>query len=179
MAIVTQPGTNVWLADSGASHHTSCNISNYSTFERIDKPYKIQQLQGEVLVTHWGIVQLVTQSSTGPRNLILSEVLYIPTMDFNLLSLKNIIKANCIPMFGEIQDKCIIKKILQHGKQEQIALMDITNGRLTLECDMAPRTPGTLPSTSTQHRHLPALLQSTQRIHRQLKLQASTSASST
>ena len=112
MATVTEPGTNMWLADSGASHHTSCNMSNYSTFERIDKPYKIQQVQGEVLVTHWDTVQLVTQSATGPRNLLLSEILYIPTMDFNLLSLQKIIKANCIPLFGEIQNKCIIKKLL-------------------------------------------------------------------
>ena len=116
-------------------------MSNYSTFERIDKPYKIQQVQGEVLVTHWDTVQLVTQSSTGPRNLLLSEILYIPTMDFNLLSLQKIIKANCIPLFGEIQNKCIIKKLLQAGKQEQIALLDITNGILTLECDVALRTP--------------------------------------
>ena len=125
MATVISPDSNIWLADSGASHHTSCNTTNYTTFERIDKPYKIQQVQGEVLVTHWGTVQLVTHSASGPRHLLLSEVLYIPTMTFNLLSLQNIINANYIPMFAEIKNKCIIKKSLPNGKQEQIALLDI------------------------------------------------------
>ena len=100
---------------------------------------------------------MASTSSTGSRNLLLSEVLYIPTMDFNLLSLQKIIKANCIPVFGQIQDKCIIKKLLQDGEQEQIALLDNANGRLTLECDMAPRTPAALPFTSTHHQFLPAL----------------------
>ena len=112
MATVTQPDPNIWLADLGASHHISCNMGNYTTFERIDKPYKIQQLQGEILVTHWGTIQLVTQSATRPRHLLLSQVLYIPGMNFNILSLQKIVAPNYIPVFGEIHQKCIIKKTL-------------------------------------------------------------------
>ena len=99
-------------------------MTNYTTFERINKPYRIQQVQGEVLVTHWGTVQLVTQSASGPRHILLSEILYIPTMTFNLLYLQKIINANYIPVFAEIKKKCIIKKSLP-SKQEQIALLDM------------------------------------------------------
>ena len=100
----------------------------------------------------------MTQSASDSRHLLLSEILYIPTMTFNLFSLQKIINANYILVFAEIQNKRIIKKSLPDGKQEQIALLDISHGRLTLECHMAPRSPAAIPTTSTQLQLLPALL---------------------
>ena len=142
MANVDNPSTDViWLGDTRASHHTTHDMVNYSTFEKMSTPYKIKQVQGEVHVTHCGTVNLIVQSATGPRPLLLKEVLYIPNMNFNLFSLQKIIKENYIPVFDEMKEKCIIKKTLPTGHKEQIALLTIIEGRPTLECHLAPRTP--------------------------------------
>ena len=31
----------MWLGDSGASHHTTHDMNNFSSFTQLDKPYKI------------------------------------------------------------------------------------------------------------------------------------------
>ena len=130
----------IWLGDSGASHHTSYEIGNFTGFQKLATPYCIKQVQGHDIVTRCGTVALIVQSTTGPRLLPLTEVLYIPTMTFNLFSLQKVIKLGFIPVFGELSNKCIIKKHLHTGDMEQIALLSITNGRLTLECHLAPKT---------------------------------------
>ena len=67
----------IWLGNSGASHHTTHDMKNCLCFTQLDKPFKIQQVQGVVHVTHGGTVDLITDSETGPRPLRLHGVLYI------------------------------------------------------------------------------------------------------
>ena len=112
-------------------------MDNFTSYKKLSPPYRIKQVQGEVLVTHSGTVDLMVQSATGARLLRLTEVLYIPAMAFNLLSLQKIIQGSFIPVFGEMKDKCILKKVLPTGAMEQIALLSIADGRLTLECHLA------------------------------------------
>ena len=116
-------------------------MANYSTFEKLSTPYKIKQVQGEMHVTHCGTVNLIVQSIIGPRPLLLTEVLYILSMNFNLFSLQKIMKAKYNLVFDELKDKCIVKKTLPTGHKKQIALLSIIEGHLTLECHLAPRTP--------------------------------------
>ena len=112
-------------------------MSNFIDFAKLSTPYTIKQIQGEVIVTHLGTVDLIVRSATGPRLLTLTEVLYIPTMTLNRLSLQKRIMGRFIPVFGEVPNKCIIMKVLPTGDMEQIALISIADGRLTLECRLA------------------------------------------
>ena len=130
MATVDNISSGVWLGDTGASHHTTHDMDNYTSFSKLDKPYSIQQVQGDVLVTHSGSVILITESAHGPIPLRLNNVLYIPTMSFSILSLQKLVDANYVPVFGEIPQKVVVKKVLQSGQLEQIALMTVLRGRL-------------------------------------------------
>ena len=69
MATIDDPTLGVWLADSGASHHTTHDAANFSTFIELNKPYTIKQIQGEVKVTHWGTIDLITSFATGSTTL--------------------------------------------------------------------------------------------------------------
>ena len=40
-----------------------------------------------------------------------------------------------IPVYGEVANKCIIKKLYAKGAKIQVATMSIIKGRLTLDCD--------------------------------------------
>ena len=111
------------LGDTRASHHTTYDMANFPTFRRLSTPYRIKKLQGEVNVTRCGTVNLIVQSARGPGPLQLKEVLYIPSMNFNLFSLQKVIKAKYIPVFDELHNKCVIKKTLPTGHKEQIAVV--------------------------------------------------------
>ena len=134
------------LMHTGASHHTTHDMDNYTSFSKLDKPYSIQQVQGDVLVTHSGSVILITDSAHGPIPLRLNNVLYIPTMSFSILSLQKLVDANYVPVFGEIPQKVVVKKVLQIGQPEQIALMTALQGRLTLYRTLAITSLPTIPS---------------------------------
>lgn len=85
-------------------------------------------------------------SVTGKKPLRLQNVLLIECMSFNILSLQKLWAAGFIPVYNEILGKVIIKKQLQTGHLEQVALMTETLAdRLTLDCTILPSLP-TLPS---------------------------------
>ena len=46
------------LGDTGASHHTLHDINIFFEFQQLARPYIIQQVQGEVTVSHSGAVKL-------------------------------------------------------------------------------------------------------------------------
>lgn len=58
--------------------------------------------------------------------------------------------ARYLPLFGEIPNEVIIKKTLQIGQLEQIALMTIIRGRRTLEQQKFLLHPRLLPSMSSR-----------------------------
>ena len=67
-------------------------------------------------------------------------------MSFSILSLQKLVDANYVPVFGEIPQKVVVKKVLQSGQLEQIALMTVLRGRLTLDCTLAIPSLPTIPS---------------------------------
>ena len=141
MATLDDPTPRVRLADLGASHHTTHDAANFSTFTQLDKPYTIKQVQGEVTITHWGTVDLITTSATGPTTLHLQEVLYIPTMTFNLLSLQRLIDNNVTPLFNIIPSKAILNQPLPDGNQQKSGLMTVNKGQMTLDYTMTADLP--------------------------------------
>lgn len=148
MAHIDNPSKEaIELGYTRISHHTTHDMANFPTFRRLSTPYRIYQVQGEVNITRYGSINLTVQSATGHRSLQLTEVLYIPSVNFNLFSLQKVIKAKCIPVFDELHNKCVITKNLPTRHKEQIAILRIIDGRLTLECHLAPHTP-LAPTTS-------------------------------
>ena len=111
------------LGDTGASHHIAHRLDYLSKIFPLPGIFKIHQVQGTVTVPHWGRVILEVDSSHGKKPLRLTNCLYIDSMRFNILLLQELREAGFIPVYSEIQDKVIIKKRLQNGDLEQVALM--------------------------------------------------------
>ena len=65
-------------------------------------------------------------------------------MSFSLLSLQKMVDADFIPVFKEIPGKVVIKGTTPTSQMQQIALMIVCKGRLTLDCKLAPRSPTAL-----------------------------------
>ena len=143
--ILTSP--TEFLGDTGASHHIAHRLDYFSEIFPLPGNFKIHQVQGTVTVTHWGTVILEVDSSHGKKPLRLTNRLYIDSMRFNILSLQKLREAGFIPVYSEIQDKVIIKKRLQNGDLEQVALMsESSKGRLTLDCKILSTQLSAIPS---------------------------------
>ena len=136
-----------FLGDTGASHHIAHRLDYFSEIFPLPGIFKIHQVQGTVAVTHWGTIILEVDSSSGKKPLRLTNCLFIDSMRFNILSLQKLREAGFIPVYSEIQDKVIIKKRLQNGDLEQVALMsESSKGRLTLDCKILSTQLSTLPT---------------------------------
>ena len=98
-------------------------------------------MQGEVKITHWGTVDLTTETASGFTTLHLDEVLHIPTMTFSLLSLQRLIASNVTPIFNIIPSRAVLNKLLSNGTQQQIGLLSIDKGRFTLDYKLATQLP--------------------------------------
>ena len=112
MATIDETTTGVWLADSRALHHTNFDAAHFTTYKPRDKPYIIRQVQGEVKITLWGTVDLITEIASGFNTLHLDEVLHIPSMTFILLSLQRLIDGIVTPIFNIIPSKAVLSKLL-------------------------------------------------------------------
>ena len=94
---------NAWVIDSGATNHISHQCSSFISFK--SHPDTTVSLHNGVLVSIVGISTIALG-----RNLILSDVLYIPQFKFNLLSVSCLTKGlHCRVWFDEsscgIQDR--------------------------------------------------------------------------
>ena len=137
-----------FMVDSGASHHICHRREFFTDLSTLPGPFKVQQIQGTVEVTQLGSVMVEVDSVHGKVPFMLKNVLFIPTMNFNIISLQKLVAANFIPVYNEIPEKVVIKKILQQGGVEQVALLSkSTTGRLTLDCRIL-RSTVSQPSTS-------------------------------
>ena len=136
-----------WLCDTGASHHICHRREFFTELVQIPGSFRIKQVQGSVAVTHHGTVLLQVDSATGKRELKLSNVLLIESMQFNILSLQRVLANGYIYVFNIIPGKTVVQKKLPTGAMEQVALFSQSKqGRLTLDCTMSTWLP-TLPST--------------------------------
>ena len=85
-------------------------------------------------VTHLETVILQVDFSSGKQPFRLTKVLYIDALSFNILSLQRQRTTGFIPVNSEVPSKLVIKKRLQSGALQQVALMSESDkGRLTLD----------------------------------------------
>ena len=113
----------------------------------LPRPFNIQQVQETVAVTHSGTIIVEVDSVHGKVAFRLTDVLFIDSLPFNILSLQKLVERDFILVYNEVPDKVVLKKILHHGGVEQVALLSKSKaGRLTLECQI-PSPPLSQPST--------------------------------
>lgn len=86
-----------WILDTGAAHHICCSLSLFHTYRSFASTVKLPTGQ-TVLVARAGTVVFST-------NLILTDVLFVPEFQFNLLSIsslvKRIYKTQCCSCFSD------------------------------------------------------------------------------
>ena len=77
--------------DSGVSHHVATNLSNLSMHSEYDGTDEIAVGNGNTLsITHTGSTKL----STSSKSFLLQDVLCVPQMKRNLLSVSKLCKSN-------------------------------------------------------------------------------------
>lgn len=113
-----------WLIDSGATDHICSDISYFSSVKRVDYDEFITIPDGsKVKIQHIGAVKL-------KDNMILENVLHVPSLKFNLLSVHRLCKdLNYQMLFTE--NGCFLQDPLQ--KKRQIALGNIEDGLYTTQ----------------------------------------------
>ena len=120
-----------FLADTGASHHICHDPSYFNSLSPLPEPFMVNHVDGSVEVKHIGTVTLEVDAEVGKQILRLNNVLFMPSMHFNIVSLQRLRAAKFIYTFNEIPGKAIIR----NAQGGMVALMsESTSGRLTLDC---------------------------------------------
>ena len=87
----TSSSPEPWLFDSGATHHVTTDLQNLAIHSPYDGPDEIMIGDGSgVPITHTGSTSLTTPS----HSFTLSNVLCVPTMKRNLISISQFCKSN-------------------------------------------------------------------------------------
>ena len=95
----------------------------------------IRQVKGLVAVEQWGSVLLQVDGEGGKKTIRLDETLTIPGISVNLFSLQRVVDMGYLPVYEEVPDKCVVKKVATDGTLTQVATMTIKKGRATLDSD--------------------------------------------
>ena len=142
VSMVNSTLSTSFLADTGASHHICHDTSYFSKLSSLSGPFQVHHVDGSGDVTHSGQLILEVNSDSGTQLLVLENVLYMPSMLYNIISLQRLRATNFVYIFNEIPGKAVIK----NARGGMVALMiESTSGRLTLDCKILS-TPTPLPS---------------------------------
>lgn len=84
----------LWIVDTGASHHMCCNKDLLTDIISLTKPFQVALPNKQLIsITHSGVVHL-------NEHIILSNVLYVPEFHCNLLSVSKLTQdSNCFVNF--------------------------------------------------------------------------------
>ena len=78
---------------------------------------------------------LQVDGEDGKKTIRLDETQIIPGITVNLSSLQRVLDMGYLQVYGEVPNKCVIKKVAADGTLTQVATMTIKKGRATLDCD--------------------------------------------
>ena len=148
----SEPPDDKWLGDSGSSHHIKSTQHGMVDVKPCPAGTKIRQVQGVVNVKEWGTVLLEVEGASDKHIIKLCETLIVPSINVNLFSLQRVIRGGFLPVYGEVEGKCLIKKRSESGELVQVATMSVVNGRSTLDCRLVEHTyssSGAAPQTHT------------------------------
>ena len=80
-----------WLLDTGATIHLTPNRNLYESYEAFATPRQVATIGTDVLAIGSGTIRL----NTGPRQLVIPDVLYIPAAPINIISLGPLVDNGC------------------------------------------------------------------------------------
>ena len=111
--------------DFGATNHVASSLTCYSTYREIN-PIVVRLPTGQqVIVTHFGTVKFT-------EFLHLEDVLYLPSFNFNLISISKLVSVlNCKLTF--FPNSCLI----QDSSQRMIITVDVVEGLYKLRIPTA------------------------------------------
>ena len=105
---------DMWLGDTGSSHHIKSTRAGMVDVEPCPPGTRIRQVQGFVNVEKWGSVLLEVDGERGKHIMQLCETLIVLDINVNLFSLQRVINGGFLPVYGEVEGKCVIKKRLSY-----------------------------------------------------------------
>jgi hypothetical protein len=82
---------DIWLVDSGATHHFCSQRDWYETYTPLQIP--VQAAETSLNATGYGIIQLKLPKG---RVVTLQDVIYIPNLEFNVISTERIKNDNAL-----------------------------------------------------------------------------------
>ena len=124
--IAPYPTGDTWIVDTGVSHHMTSNVNNLNQVTHFEGTDKIKIGNGQGLpIKHVGSAMLHTPS----HSLKLTQVLHVPHLTEDLLSVKQLCKDNrcwfiCDDSLFFVQDK-VTKEVLYQGRSRQNELFQI------------------------------------------------------
>ena len=141
---------DMWLGDTGSSHHIKSTGAGMVNVEPCPPGTRIRQVQGFVNVEEWGTVLVEVDREHGKHIMHLHETLIVPDINVNLFSLQQVINGGFLPVYGEVEGKCVIKKRSSSGDLTQVATMTVIKGRSTLDCKLVEHMSDTSSGAAPQ-----------------------------
>ena len=113
---------SIWILDSGATHHVCTNSSMFHSIHSFSSNTVTLPTGTKIPITGIGTIHL-------SPHLVLEHVLYIPTFQFNLISISALTQTNCFSFdftarFCFIQDHSQGKLIGMGRRQGNLYLLD-------------------------------------------------------
>ena len=106
-----------WILDSGATDHVSSSLTNFHSYHQVSPIMAKLPNNQHVHATHLGTVHLTT-------SIILTDVLYIPSFTFNLISISKLVSStNCELIFSS--NTCVLQDT---NTKARIGTVEVSHG---------------------------------------------------
>ena len=101
-----------WIVDSGATCHVCNDRSSFVELNFLQTPFDITLGAGHTLkAIECGIVTLILKSDFSKRKCKLYDILYVPELTYNLLSVSKAVEKGVSFTFND--HRCVIKDVNQ------------------------------------------------------------------
>ncbi|KAG7534176.1 Integrase catalytic core [Arabidopsis thaliana x Arabidopsis arenosa] len=161
MAVASPSQVNPWLLDSGATHHLTTDLSNLSFHQLYNGGEEVTIADGSGLpISHTGSTYLPTLS----KPLTLKDVLYVPNIAKNLISVYRLCNSNQVsveffPAHFQVKDLRTGARLLQGRTKNELYEWPVTSQNFTT-LFASPTPKASLPSWHSRLGHpSPPILQ--------------------
>ncbi|BAB10876.1 polyprotein [Arabidopsis thaliana] len=141
--IATAPPFNPWVLDSGATHHLTSDLANLSMHQPYTGGEEVTIADGSGLpISHTGSALLPTPS----RSLALKDILYVPNVSKNLISVYRLCNANQVsveffPAHFQVKDLNTGARLLQGRTRNELYEWPVNQKSITiLTASPSPKT---------------------------------------
>ena len=84
-----------WILDTEASRHIIGDLSVFTSMQNLPSPISIIGITGKSGATALGTIKLLYRTPNNSANLIINDVLYLPSTSANLISASKLQRAGC------------------------------------------------------------------------------------